>query len=843
MTKSLFSAIFCGAFILLSVPTIRAQVVGNPQPESIPGQGTADKSSSKISPDLQQLYESSLPAARRSRSAQKDVDPGVGLTDYLQIRGNMVMVDITVKSDYEVAKKELENMGFKVTAAYGRVISGLMPINMLNKLESAKHIRFARPAYKPMHQSKPQGTLFKKAFLPDNHANPVYSQGDTAQRSHLARMHSRVNGKGVKVGILSDSYNNLKTADRGVMNGELPGPGNPFKYRKPVEILADLDSNGIDEGRAMAEIIHDVAPGAEIAFRTAVRGQADFAQGILDLEKAGCDVITDDIIYFAEPFFQDGIIAQAVDRVKKKGVAYFSAALNYGVRSYESDYRPSPDTPLGREAGTAHNFSAPGAAPRSLQPIFIPSGGTFVATFQWDQPFFSAGGEGAQSDYDIYLLNAQGRSVAGGAGDNIATGDPIEVFGYTNNTPNTTFFLVILKYSGPDATRLKYILLRDGAFFITNPAIPGILASTLFGHPNAEGAIATAAVPFFRTPAYGVDTPLVEPFSSLGGLAIFFNKKGERIEPIVRKKPDITAPDGGNTSFFPPFSNQDIPQDRDTFPNFFGTSAAAPHAAGVAALMIEAQRLRSITPDQIKGILSTNTIDMDNTHTPGFDVGFDFKTGTGLIKADAAVEQVKFPNLYVKNLNLVAICSDDPANTRQWKIINPNPFELKVKWFLTGFAQCGELEVPPGETTFTTKTAYYRNYYVPNVVVIEWEDNFRFSRFDVEASTRATCGREAVAANNTDSKAIKAGKDFADNETTAVVYPNPSPTNFRLYLSLANQKDTDLELFSADGKKLYTKRVQSNGIIDIDASRYKAGVYILKVNQKDFNKTFKLIKE
>src|SRR3712207_8995845 len=37
-----------------------------------------------------------------------------------------------------------------------------------------------------------------------------------------------------------------------------------------------------------------------------------FAKGILDLQKAGCNIITDDIAYFAEPMFQDGIIAQAV---------------------------------------------------------------------------------------------------------------------------------------------------------------------------------------------------------------------------------------------------------------------------------------------------------------------------------------------------------------------------------------------------------------------------------------------------------------------------------------------------------------------------------------------------
>jgi hypothetical protein len=53
----------------------------------------------------------------------------------------------------------------------------------------------------------------------------------------------------------------------------------------------------------MMQLIHDVAPGGHLAYRTAYRTQADFAACILDLGAAGCDIIVDDIIYFAVPFF------------------------------------------------------------------------------------------------------------------------------------------------------------------------------------------------------------------------------------------------------------------------------------------------------------------------------------------------------------------------------------------------------------------------------------------------------------------------------------------------------------------------------------------------------------
>jgi hypothetical protein len=89
-------------------------------------------------------------------------------------------------------------------------------------------------------------------------------------------------------------------------------------------------------------------------------------------------------------------------------------------------------------------------------------------------------------------------------------------------------------------------------------------------------------------------------------------------------KPEIVAPDGTNTTFF----SADIPQDADTFPNFFGTSAAAPHAAAVAALLLES--VPTSTPSSVYTALESTAIDMG-------PVGFDNDSGFGLIQADLAL--------------------------------------------------------------------------------------------------------------------------------------------------------------------------------------------------------------
>ncbi|MBA4168589.1 MAG: S8 family serine peptidase, partial [Chitinophagaceae bacterium] len=577
MNTNLHGKLICCLVMLLALNTVQAQIKGNPRMKKTPSaQPAASKSFSPLSKDLISLYQSRNP--RTMARTAKPVFQNNGLNKFIRITGDRVLLDVTVRGDEQKAKSDLQKLGFITSAVYGKIISGSLPINTLPQLETSASLKFARPAYKPLRVSQPFHDQTTSGH--NSKPSPVISQGDTAQRSFIARKKYHVDGKGVKVGVMSDSYNSLGGAAKGVSGGELPGPGNPFNYKKPVQIIKD-DSSGTDEGRAMAEIVHDVAPGAELAFSTANGGQAAFAQNIVNLSNVGCKVITDDVIYFAEPFFQDGIIAQAVDRVKKRGVSYFSAAGNTSVRSYESAYRPTKFAPFGPDAGTAHNFSGAGDPPRYFQPIFIPSGSTFITSFQWDQPFYSAsnGEDSATTDFDIYLLNDTGAIVAAGGSDNLASGDPIELFGYQNtDTVNQTFYLAILKFTGPDVSRLKYIFYGDGAFYLTNPSIPGILAPALVGHAKADGAIATGAAFYLQTPAYGTDTAVIESYSSVGGVANYFTASGQRISPLVRKKPEIVAPDGVNTSFFDPFGNGDISEDSDKYPNFFGTSAAAPHA-------------------------------------------------------------------------------------------------------------------------------------------------------------------------------------------------------------------------------------------------------------------------
>jgi hypothetical protein len=125
--------------------------------------------------------------------------------------------------------------------------------------------------------------------------------------------------------VLSDSFNTSGgsiTAETDISTGDLPGPGNPLGNTTPVTVLEDFRAEPMRD--APLQIVHDIAPKAKLVFATADDGEVEFANNIKRLkDEFNADVIVDDVFYFDEPYFQDGIIAQAVDYVAAKGVAYF----------------------------------------------------------------------------------------------------------------------------------------------------------------------------------------------------------------------------------------------------------------------------------------------------------------------------------------------------------------------------------------------------------------------------------------------------------------------------------------------------------------------------------------
>jgi Subtilase family/Bacterial TSP3 repeat len=511
----------------------------------------------------------------------------------LRSRNNTVVIDAVADGDPQVLLRQLVGLGLQQPAVFNHLVSGRLPITALRKAAALGGLTQMRPAYA------------------STRTGSVTSQGDTAMHAASARATFGTDGSGILVGTLSDSYNCLGGAVADVASNDLPSG---------VLVLQDETgcSSGTDEGRAMMQIVHDIAPGSSLAFHSAFNGTANFANGILDLASAGATVINDDVIYYAEPMFQDGAIAQAVDTVKAAGVAYFSAAGNDARNSYTAPF--SNSGAAGHFSGSVrHDFDSSGATD-TLQQITVAGNSSAVIVLQWQDCYASISGTpGAASDLDLIVYDNNGGYLSGSSSfTNNLGNDPVEIASI-NNTGNAnpkTYQLGIEHYAGEFPALVKLIYFGNVTIDEYNTH-----SSTIYGHPNAAGGLAVGAARYSQTPAYGTSPPLLEPFSSTGGTPILFDSAGNPVS-IVRQKPEIVAPDGGDTTFF------GFDYEGNGHPNFFGTSAATPHAAGVAALLRAFDP--ALTPDNVYNTLQNTAIDMGTA-------GVDFDSGHGLVQADAAL--------------------------------------------------------------------------------------------------------------------------------------------------------------------------------------------------------------
>jgi hypothetical protein len=228
------------------------------------------------------------------------------------------------------------------------------------------------------------------------------------------------------------------------------------------------------------------------------------------------------------------------------------------------------------------------------------------------------------TDFNLLIFRTSGAFLGAVAENNLVTNRPVELAGL----PPGTFQLVISRSNSPApgsgaADRLRYVMFTAGGpqeYFNYNGPIT-------FGHNSARGASGVAAYAFY--PPF-----IPEAFTSPGPSTMYFDRDSKPLKrPEVRLKPDLAAMDGANTTFF----SSDALQDDDTFPNFFGTSAAAPHAAAVAALTIQAAGgPGSIKPSSLRKLLQKTAFlhDLD----PSFSGGIA-RNGKNWVSVSANADQ------------------------------------------------------------------------------------------------------------------------------------------------------------------------------------------------------------
>jgi hypothetical protein len=315
---------------------------------------------------------------------------------------------------------------------------------------------------------------------------------------------------------------------------------------------------------------------------------------------------------------------------------------------------------------------------------------------EWDQPYVtgSPASPGTTSSIDLCVSGASGYLVfdlegaavtctgpnATGAGG----GDPVQVLIIGNpanasaNTAKTTVqFQIGLANGTSPPGRIKLVVEDDGAGSTINQFASN--SPTLQGHPGATGAAAVGAAFFAATMACGTSPAQLESFSSAGGDPILFDTSGNRITAVVRQKPEFVGPDGVNDTFlgypladYGVSDNSPVPEcaNDGSFPNFFGTSAATPHAAAAAALMLQANP--AVTGTQIIQALENNAQAIAAA-PPDFDSGY------GFINMDAALASLP-PSAPLLTLAQGTLATAGQSTTLSWLAVNSTSCTASGSW-------------------------------------------------------------------------------------------------------------------------------------------------------------------
>jgi len=653
----------------------------------------------------------------------------------------LVLIDAITKGDPQSLKAALVGLGLQRASQYSNDVGGWLPVDQLDAATALTEVHAIRAA------------------MMRTRSGAITSQGDYAQNSDLVRSQNSLTGAGITVGVISDSYdcypvyaangvpasglngyaNNgfNTTAAMDVASGDLPASVNVIEEATCMNYGAPLQLPFGDEGRAMMQIVHDVAPGAGLAFYTAENSEADFASGITKLGApvasggAGAKVIVDDVGYFDEPFFQDGLVAQAVNAVVANGVAYFSSAGNNGTLAYDN-IAPTFGTLSSTPPNSGEhllNFDTSGATITTTLPVTIPPmvPGQFVTiVVEWDQPYVTgaSGSGGSSSRIDVCITGATGNDIIANGNLQAATcsgpsalgQDPVQIMiidnpaNATANSTKETLNIVVGLVSGATPGRIKVAVEDDGAGSqITKFANNG---GTVQGHPSAAGAAAVGAAFFVNTPSCGF-TPALEPFSSAGGDPILFDVTGKPQAAELRQKPDFVGPDGGNNTFLgftiagTGFTdNSTVAQcaNNANFPNFFGTSAAAPHVASIAVLLLQADP--ALTPAEIYSVLQQSGKPIGVTPNPPGT--FNFAAGFGFVQADVAATLIPavIPAAPTLSLGSTSIVTGT-STTLTWSSANTTGCTASGSWS-GAMASTGSQTVNPtavGTDTYTLACA------------------------------------------------------------------------------------------------------------------------------------------
>ncbi|PWR74782.1 S8 family peptidase [Methanospirillum stamsii] len=541
-------------------------ITNNTTPDSTSG-ATPDSTSvktrdrewkTKLSTDLLQLVDDQYLSPGQSRADSMAL---MEKTGEVRIQGEEVEVRILAKTRDSSPLTKIESF-FSETSQdsdYGR-IGGWISVSNITRLAMQENI------ISLMVQIPPR-------------TSEVTTEGDYILETRNLRNQTGISGEGICVGVISDGVDGLEDM---IAAGELPS----------VKVLSD--KVGGDEGTAMLQIIHDIAPNATLIFHDRGESQIEYVKALDQLIIHGCRIICDDITY-VEPFFEDGYISQNInDRVLSYRILSITAAGNFAEEHYQAPFSGYEDQ--------GYKWQMFNGSKGKDMYFTVPPGISGHVILQWDDRF------GASSNnYDLFLYDDSGREIARSVNLQDGDDDPMEWVRFLNHgSSKKEYSIRVVQAAADDALLEIYVLPLSGRSIEVSPNTP---EDSVFGQQTVTNALTVGAV------APDLKRLKIQDYSSIGPVTIRYPV------PEQRKKPDLVAPD--HITVLTGNMQQAV---------FTGTSAAAPHIAGLAALIWSANP--SLREDEIREILINGTTKNETGKKWNPDIGYGLPSGENFCSLD-----------------------------------------------------------------------------------------------------------------------------------------------------------------------------------------------------------------
>ena len=435
---------------------------------------------------------------------------------------------------------------------------------------SLYQVRMPAGKVKAFLNKMPQGIT---ARLPYPHStNTVTSQG--VDLTGAGDMHNLTfDGTGVKIGIIDLGFASLSTSQAA---NELP----PTGVGLSIIDYTGTGTGGINHGTNVAEIVHDMAPGAEL-YLAKIATSLELEEAVNDMITSGVQVINHSVGWYGAAFYDGtGPLCDITSTADTSGIIWTNSAGNARLQHYLGNFTDS-DSTLSHEFATAQNYNT----------IYANSGSTYTFVLNWDAyPSTSV-------DYDLFLYDddpaAGGNIVASSTNAQSGKGPsnfptPYEAITYTATTTDT-LYIVVTKEDSATANLPLSLFTLSGSLGIQTRS------SSLLQPADCTSALAVGA-------------------TDLSDLPEYFSSEGPTVDG--RNKPEISGPDRVITSLSTSFA---------------GTSASSPHVAGALAQLI--QQNPGFNQTQIQDLLIETSHDVNIA-------GFDDRTGNGRFSLDADWDNV-----------------------------------------------------------------------------------------------------------------------------------------------------------------------------------------------------------